>query len=116
MNLLPPSSAKTRVAISYPAGFEKMGLLQVANWRNPGWLTEKQLKCCQDLFDGIDPAFGNDEFREFLAEELCSYMAREYAKKIPEIEDLKCTSEAHKFFRKLTLVRNAVYTLHTAFN
>ena len=116
MDLLPPSSAKTRVAISYPAGFEKMGLLQVANWRNPGWLTEKQLKCCQDLFDGIDPAFGNDEFREFLAEELCSYMAREYAKKIPEIEDLKCTSENQRFFRKLTLVRNAVYTLHTAFN
>ena len=93
-----------------------MGLLQVANWRNPGWLTETQLKCCQDLFDGTDSAFGNDQFREFLAEELCSYMAREYAKKIPEIEDLKCTGDTHKFFRKLTLVRNAVYTLHTAFN
>jgi len=44
-----------------------MGLVQVANWRNPGWLTEKQLKCCENLFDNADPQFGTDKFREFLA-------------------------------------------------
>ena len=77
---------------------------------------EKQLKCCQDLLDEANPAFGNDKSREFLAEELYSYMAREYAKKIHELEDLKCTSENQMFFRKLALARNAVYTLHAAFN
>jgi len=93
-----------------------MGLVQVANWRNPGWLTEKQLKCCEDLFDNEDPQFGTHKFREFLAEELCSYMAREYSKKIKDIEEGKCDSKAQKFLRKLTMIRTATYALHTAFS
>ena len=93
-----------------------MGLLQVANWRNPGWLTEKQFKCCADLFDGTDPSFGTDDFREFLTEELWSYLAREYGKKVPEIENERCDSKAQNFLRRLNLIRNALYTIHATFN
>jgi len=93
-----------------------MDLVQVANWRNPGWLTKKQLKCCEDLFDNADPQFGTDKFREFLAEEICSYMAREYSKKVRDLEDKKCDSNAQKFIRKLTMIRTAIYALHTALN
>jgi hypothetical protein len=63
-----------------------------------------------------DPEFGTDKFREFLAEEICSYMAREYAKKSSEFEGKPCGKDARSFFSKLALIRNAIYTLHTALN
>ena len=93
--------------------FSSMGLFQYKNWRNPAWLTKKQESVCKDLFDKDDPLFGTDQFIEYLAEELLAYMCREYGKL--STDDIS-RDELKIHHTRLALLRNTLYTLHTALN